>query len=182
MVDAATGSPVQRDPVSGKLVVVEDSPDLTEATAKLGSKSTKETASEQKISGPVDDDDDDNEDEAQEILNAMEEDPVDAIAAINKEAAKIEAEAKSIEQAASAINAPTATPMPEPSPMESIVVVSPPVPAPKPVITIGMDGKPRVGPPAQPAVTFDKATGMPIINESAGAPVVPVNAEGKPIA
>ena len=40
VVDAASGNPVQRDPVSGKLVVVESQPDLSEEIAKLGSKST----------------------------------------------------------------------------------------------------------------------------------------------
>ena len=61
VVDAASGNPVKRDPVSGKIVVVEESPDLSAATAKLGTKSTKETESQQVVAGPVEEDDDDND-------------------------------------------------------------------------------------------------------------------------
>ena len=105
----------------------------------------------------------------------------DEIKRIDKEAASIEAEAKSIEAAASTIITPAPTSLPPPTPMQTTVIVTPTAPAPKPVITIGADGKPRVAPPAKPAVTIDKATGMPIINEDAGEPVVPVAPDGKPI-
>mmetsp|Transcript_30133 Transcript_30133/g.37241 ORF Transcript_30133/g.37241 Transcript_30133/m.37241 type:complete len:96 (-) Transcript_30133:1027-1314(-) len=94
------------------------------------------------------------EEEMQEILDAMEE-PEDAIQDIEAEAESIEAEAKEIERKVTG-SSPSRRPSPtlstlsiiEPAPATPIPTPAPKAPPVKPVITIGADGKPRVGPPA----------------------------------